>query len=407
MFRRLSQGPTAPSKGLQTLTIAALIVAAGRGTRAASPLPKQYARVGGVPVLARTLRVFLDHPRIDLVLVVIGAGDTPLYLSAVSGLECDRLLGAAEGGATRQVSVRNGLAALAAHTPDKVLIHDAVRPFATVDGVIEALGHAPGALAAVPLTDTLKRAGSDARVAATLDRAGLWRAQTPQGFRYADIVEAHARAAAAGNADLTDDAAVAELAGLAVVLVPGNESNRKLTTAEDLAMAEKAFAAPPAAMDVRTGQGFDVHRFTDGDHVWLCGVRIPHTHALEGHSDADVALHALTDALLGAIGAGDIGQHFPDTDQRWKGAPSHLFLAEAARLVRAQGGRIGNVDLTILCEAPKIAPHRDAMRRRIAEILGLDLSRVSVKATTTEKLGFTGRREGIAALATATVILGP
>jgi len=189
--------------------------------------------------------------------------------------------------------------------------------------------------------------------------------------------------------------------------VPGSESNRKLTTAEDLAIADKAFTAPEAAMDVRTGQGFDVHRFTEGSHVWLCGVKIPHTHALEGHSDADVALHALTDALLGAIGAGDIGQHFPDTDQRWKGAPSHLFLTEAARLVRAERGRIGNVDLTILCEAPKIAPHRDAMRRRIAEILGLDLSRVSVKATTTEKLGFTGRREGIAALATATVILGP
>jgi 2-C-methyl-D-erythritol 4-phosphate cytidylyltransferase/2-C-methyl-D-erythritol 2,4-cyclodiphosphate synthase len=392
------------------LTIAALIVAAGRGTRAASSLPKQYARVGGVPVLARTLRVFLDHPRIDVVLVVIGAGDGPLYLSAVAGLECERLLGPVEGGATRQASVRNGLKALASHAPDRVLIHDAVRPFATsatIDGVIEALEHAAGALAAVPLTDTLKRAGPDARIAATLHRAGLWRAQTPQGFRYADIVAAHARAEAAGNTDLTDDAAVAEFAGLAVVLVPGSESNSKLTTAEDLAIADKALTAPEAAMDVRTGQGFDVHRFTEGSHVWLCGVKIPHTHALEGHSDADVALHALTDALLGAIGAGDIGQHFPDTDQRWKGAPSHLFLAEAARLVRAERGRIGNVDLTILCEAPKIAPHRDAMRRRIAEILGLDLSRVSVKATTTEKLGFTGRREGIAALATATVILGP
>jgi 2-C-methyl-D-erythritol 4-phosphate cytidylyltransferase / 2-C-methyl-D-erythritol 2,4-cyclodiphosphate synthase len=391
------------------LTIAALIVAAGRGTRATSPLPKQYARVGGVPVLARTLRVFLDHPRIDVVLVVIGAGDAPLYMSAVAGLDSDRLLGPVEGGATRQASVRNGLAGLAAHAPGKVLIHDAVRPFVTsaiIDGVIEALEHAPGALAAVPLADTLKRAGPDARVAATLDRAGLWRAQTPQAFRYADIVAAHARAEASARTDLTDDAAVAEFAGLAMTLVPGSGSNRKLTTAEDLAMADKAFAAPSGAMDVRTGQGFDVHRFTEGGHVWLCGVKIPHTHALEGHSDADVALHALTDALLGAIGAGDIGQHFPDTDQRWKGAPSHLFLAEAARLVRAERGRIGNVDLTILCEAPKIAPHRDAMRGRIAEILGLDLSRVSVKATTTEKLGFTGRREGIAALATATVILG-
>jgi 2-C-methyl-D-erythritol 4-phosphate cytidylyltransferase/2-C-methyl-D-erythritol 2,4-cyclodiphosphate synthase len=389
----------------QDLNTAALIVAGGRGTRASSVLPKQYARIGGTTVLAGTLGVFLEHPRIDLVQVVIGAGDAERYAAAVEGLNCRKLLPPVEGGPTRQVSVRHGLEALKAHGADRVLIHDAVRPFVTADiiaRVIDALAHAPGAIAAVPLADTLKKAGPGQRIAATLERTELWRAQTPQGFRFAEILAAHAAAAAAGKTDLTDDAAVAEWAGLRVVLVMGAETNRKLTTPEDLAMAEPTGIVP----DVRTGQGFDVHRFAPGDHVWLCGVRLAHTHALEGHSDADVALHALTDALLGAIGAGDIGQHFPDSDARWKGAPSHLFLSEALRLVRAQGGSIGNVDVTILCEAPKIAPHRQAMRRRIAEILGLDETRVSVKATTTEGLGFTGRREGIAALATATVILG-
>ncbi len=391
------------------MTTAALIVAAGRGTRASSPVPKQYARVAGTPVLARTLAVFLRHPRIDIIQVVIGAGDADLYAESVAGLERGKLLPPVAGGATRQASVRSGLAALARHAPDQVLIHDAARPFlpfAVVDRVLAALSANPGAIAAVPLADTLKKAGPDGRIASTLDRAGLWRAQTPQGFRFAEILAAHAAAEVAGKADLTDDAAVAEFAGLPVVLVLGSQSNRKLTTAEDFAMAENAVGAGAGGTgDVRTGQGFDVHRFTAGDHLWLCGVRVAHTQALEGHSDADVALHALTDALLGAIGAGDIGQHFPDTDARWKGAPSHIFLSEAARLVRAQGGRIGNVDITILCEAPKIAPHRDAMRRRVAEILDLDLARVSVKATTTEGLGFTGRREGIAALAAATVLL--
>jgi 2-C-methyl-D-erythritol 4-phosphate cytidylyltransferase/2-C-methyl-D-erythritol 2,4-cyclodiphosphate synthase len=385
------------------LKTAALIVAGGRGTRASSPLPKQYARIGTMSVLARTLSVFLEHPGIALVQVVTAAGDAALYDAAVASLNSSKLLAPVLGGPTRQFSVRNGLNALIPHAPDRVLIHDAVRPFVTADiitRVIEALADTPGAIAAVPLADTLKKAGPDQRIAATLERAEVWRAQTPQGFRFADILAAHSAAEAAGMDDMTDDAAVAERFGLPVALVMGAEMNRKLTTAEDLAMAERTGTAP----DVRTGQGFDVHRFCPGDHVWLCGVKVAHTHALEGHSDADAALHALTDALLGAIGAGDIGQHFPDTDARWKGAPSHLFLSEAARLARAEGGSIGNVDVTILCEAPKIAPHRDAMRRRIAEILGVEEARVSVKATTTEGLGFTGRREGIAALATATVI---
>jgi 2-C-methyl-D-erythritol 4-phosphate cytidylyltransferase/2-C-methyl-D-erythritol 2,4-cyclodiphosphate synthase len=384
---------------------AALIVAAGRGKRAGGPLPKQYVALGGVPVLARALGAFLAHPDIALVAAVIGEGDEALYGTAVAGLERGKLLSPIGGGPTRQASVGNGLRALCAHLPDRVLIHDAARPFVTrdvIDRVLGALAHGPGAIAALPVSDTLKQAGPGARIAATVDRAGLWRAQTPQGFRFADILEAHARAQAAGREDLTDDAAVAEWAGLPVALVLGSSANVKLTTPEDFAMAERTAGGP----DLRVGQGFDVHRLVTGDHVWLCGVRIAHTQALEGHSDADVGLHALTDALLGAIGAGDIGQHFPDSDPRWRGAASRIFVEEALRLVRSRGGKIGNVDITLLCEAPRIAPHRDAMRRRIAELLELEEARVSVKATTTEGLGFAGRREGIAAVATAMVVLG-
>jgi len=387
------------------LKTAALIVAAGRGTRAATPQPKQYATLGAAPVLAHTLAVFLDHPRVDLVAAVIAEADRPLYDAAI-GCGHAKLVGPERGGDTRQRSVLNGLRALKSHAPELVLIHDGVRPFVTpaiVDRVLDELQHAPAAIAAVPLADTLKRAGPGRRIEATLDRAGLWQAQPPQGFRFEAILAAHEAALAAGRDDLTDDAAIAEWAGIAVHLVQGGEANGKLTTAEDLALA--AARAGGEAPDVRTGQGFDAHRFAPGDHVWLCGIRLGHTHALEGHSDADAALHALTDALLGAIGEADIGEHFADTDPRWKGAQSHLFLAHAGARVRARGGAVSNVDVTILCEAPRIAPHRDAMRARIAEILGIDVGRVAVKATTTEGLGFTGRREGIAALATATVAL--
>ena len=383
---------------------AALIVAAGRGVRARGPRPKQYAAIGGVPVLAHALRPFLAHPDIALVAVAIARGDEALYQAAVAGLAAGKLLSPIGGGATRQASVGNGLRVLRAHLPDRVLIHDAARPFVTrdvIDRVLGALAQSPGAIAALPLADTLKEAGPGGRIAATVERAGLWRAQTPQGFRFADILAAHECARAAGLEDMTDDAAVAEWAGLPVALVLGSAANAKLTTPEDFAMAELAAGGP----DVRVGQGFDVHRLVAGDHVWLCGVRIAHTQALEGHSDADVALHALTDALLGAIGAGDIGQHFPDSDPRWRGAASSIFVGQALRLVRARSGTIGNVDVTLLCEAPRIAPHRDAMRRRIAELLELEETRVSVKATTTEGLGFAGRREGIAAVATAMVVL--
>jgi 2-C-methyl-D-erythritol 4-phosphate cytidylyltransferase/2-C-methyl-D-erythritol 2,4-cyclodiphosphate synthase len=383
---------------------AALIVAAGRGRRAGTAAPKQYATIGGEVALARTLRVFLEHPAIDLAMVVIAEADRPLYEQAV-GAGHAKVVPPVLGGDTRQRSVLNGLRALRSHALTQVLIHDGARPFVTaglVERVLGGLERAPAVVAALPLADTLKRAGADLRIAGTLDREGLWRAQTPQGFRFDEILAAHEAALAAGREDLTDDAAVAEWAGMPVHLVEGSEANVKLTTAEDLALATRVAAQTG---DVRTGHGFDVHRFTAGDHLWLCGIRVPHTCALEGHSDADAALHALTDALLGAIGDGDIGEHFPPGDPRWKSAPSHIFLGHAAARVRARGGIISNVDVTILCEAPRIAPHRGAMRARIAEILGIDPVRVAVKATTTEGLGFAGRREGLAALATATVIL--
>jgi 2-C-methyl-D-erythritol 4-phosphate cytidylyltransferase/2-C-methyl-D-erythritol 2,4-cyclodiphosphate synthase len=382
---------------------AALIVAAGQGVRAESAIPKQFAPVQGVPILARTVAAITAGGHVAAVQVVIGAGQSAQYAAAMSSIAGTRLLPPVEGGATRQASVRHGLRALAPFRPASVLIHDAVRPFvpgAVVTRVLAALATHPGAIAALPLNDTVKRATPAATIAVTVDRAGLWQAQTPQAFRFTDILSAHEAAAAAGRDDFTDDAAVAEWHGLAVALVMGSARNRKLTTAEDLAMAE---TAPPP--EIRTGSGFDVHRLVPGTSLWLCGVEIPHTHTLEGHSDADVGLHALTDALLGAIGEADIGTLFPNTDPRWKGAASHIFLSEGLRRVRAAGGTISNIDVTLLCEAPKIAPYRDAMRARIARILEIDIGRVAVKATTTEGLGFTGRREGIAAQATATVMI--
>ena len=386
---------------------AAVIVAAGRGTRAGGgEIPKQYRPVGGVPMLARSIAAFIDHPGIKLVQVVIDPVDKALYKAATEAYG-GRLLAPVAGGADRQASALAGLQALVPHTPANVLIHDAARPFASADligRVLAALQHNPGAIAALPVIDTLKREGADGTIAATIERSSLWRAQTPQGFQFAAILEAHRRAAAAGRRDFTDDAAVAEWAGLAVSLVPGSPANRKLTTPEDFVAAERALQGIP---DIRTGTGFDVHRFTAGDHVMLCGVRVAHDHGLEAHSDGDVALHALTDAILGAIGAGDIGQHFPPSEARWRGAASSIFVAEAVRLVRERGGRVGNADVTVLCERPRIGTHRDAMRARLAEILGVALDRTSVKATTTERLGFTGRGEGLAAMASATVILPP
>jgi 2-C-methyl-D-erythritol 4-phosphate cytidylyltransferase/2-C-methyl-D-erythritol 2,4-cyclodiphosphate synthase len=389
------------------MRVATLIVAAGRGTRAsrAGAGPKQYVSLSGRSVLRWTLDAFLGTSAGSLVQVVIHEDDRTDYSTAIENLEPCPLPPVA-GGATRQASVLAGLEALAVYEPDAVLIHDAARPFvdaATIERVASRLREVDGAIPALPVPDTLKRGGDDSFIVGTQVRDGLWRAQTPQGFRFAPILEAHRAAAHAGRDDFTDDAAVAEWHGVRVALVQGTERNRKLTTAEDFVMAERELGVP-GLPDVRTGTGFDVHRFAEGDHVWLGGVKIAHTHRLEGHSDADVALHAITDALLGAIGDGDIGQHFPPGDAKWSGAESRIFLEDAARRVRALGGRIGNVDLTILCEAPKIGPHRDTMRAAIAGMLSIDAGRVGVKATTTEGLGFTGRREGIAAMAAATVV---
>jgi 2-C-methyl-D-erythritol 4-phosphate cytidylyltransferase / 2-C-methyl-D-erythritol 2,4-cyclodiphosphate synthase len=388
------------------LRIAALIVAAGRGTRAArsGAGPKQYALIGGKTVLERSLSAFTDHPGIEAVKVVIHPDDVEAYEHAVRAIGSSKLLKPVFGGATRQASVLHGLEDLSSSPPDGVLIHDAARPFvsaATISSVIAALRHHSGALAALQVSDTLKRA-SDGLVAETIPRSGLWRAQTPQGFRFAPMLAAHRKAAAAALDTFTDDAAIAEWAGLDVAIVEDASRNVKITTVEDLEVAEQQIAS---AMEPRVGTGFDVHRFCDGDHVWLGGVRIPHTHKLEGHSDADVVLHALTDALLGAIGDGDIGQHFPPSDQKWKGAASKLFLEDAARRIRERGGRVGNVDITVLAEAPRVGPHRPAMQDLIGGILGLPASKVGIKATTTEQMGFTGRREGIAAMATALVFL--
>jgi 2-C-methyl-D-erythritol 4-phosphate cytidylyltransferase/2-C-methyl-D-erythritol 2,4-cyclodiphosphate synthase len=381
--------------------VAAIIVAAGRGTRFGAPLPKQYLPLGGVPLLRRTLEAFACHPSIDLVRAVIHPDDRERYDAAAAGLG---LLPPVAGGATRQDSVRNGLESLATGSPpERVLIHDAARPFAAaalIGDVVAALDEAPGAIAAIPIRDTVKRAAGGGNIVETLDRSALWRAQTPQGFRFADILAAHRDAA---GSDLPDDAAVAERAGLGVRLVPASEENFKVTTSEDLDRAERLLATRLG--DIRTGQGFDVHAFGPGDHLWLCGLSVPHERGLVGHSDADVGLHALTDALLGAIGAGDIGVHFPPSDPQWRGAPSHRFLRHALELVRAMGGMVAHVDVTIICERPKVGPHRAAMAARIAEILQLERGRVSVKATTTERLGFAGRGEGIAAQAVATVRL--
>jgi 2-C-methyl-D-erythritol 4-phosphate cytidylyltransferase / 2-C-methyl-D-erythritol 2,4-cyclodiphosphate synthase len=377
----------------------ALVVAAGRGTRLGAPLPKQYLPLAGKPVLRYSLETLASHPGIDALRVVFNPDDAASYEAAARGLD---LLPPVAGGAARQDSVRLGLESLAAAPPGRVLIHDAARPFLdreTIDRVLAALDEAPGAIPALPVKDTVKR-GVSGRIAETLDRSALWRAQTPQGFDYAAILAAHR---AAQGSELSDDAAVAERAGLAVRLVAGSEANFKVTTPEDLEQAERLLLARQG--DIRIGQGFDVHAFGAGDHVWLCGVKVTHERGLIGHSDADVGLHALTDAILGALGAGDIGQHFPPSDAKWRGAPSHLFLSHAGALVASAGGRIGHLDVTLICERPKIGPHRDAMVARIAEILGLERGRVSVKATTTEGLGFTGRSEGIAAQAVATLRL--
>jgi 2-C-methyl-D-erythritol 4-phosphate cytidylyltransferase/2-C-methyl-D-erythritol 2,4-cyclodiphosphate synthase len=377
----------------------ALVVAAGQGSRFGAPLPKQYLPLGGANILRHAVAALVEHPRVANVLVAIRPEDRAQFDSSVSGLA---VMPPITGGATRQDSVRLGLEALLAFRPHRVLIHDGARPFPDhqlVERVIDALDTAVAAIPCLPLRDTIKRA-EGGTIRETIDRSELWRAQTPQGFHFDAILAAHR---AAIGRELTDDAAVAEAAGLTPAIVDGSEDNIKVTTQEDLAAAERLIAARQG--DIRIGQGFDVHPFVPGDHLWICGVRVPDGMSLAGHSDADVGLHALTDAVLGAIGAGDIGMHFPPSDLRWRGAASDQFLRHAADLVRARGGAIAAVDVTIICERPKIAPYRGAMVERVATILGITPDRVSVKATTTEKLGFTGRAEGMAAQAVATVRL--
>jgi 2-C-methyl-D-erythritol 4-phosphate cytidylyltransferase/2-C-methyl-D-erythritol 2,4-cyclodiphosphate synthase len=370
----------------------ALIVAAGRGTRAGAGAPKQWRALAGKRVADWTLAAFTANPAIDRVVLVVHPDD----LGETEGLDGVTVV---FGGATRDASVRAGLEALAADPPDLVLIHDVARPLvssALIDRVIAALAHSGGAAPALTVTDALWR-GAGGRVAGTQSREGLFRAQTPQGFHFAAIRAAH-RAHAGGAAD---DVEVARAAGLDVAIVEGEERNLKITGAEDFARAETLLRGD---MDIRTGTGFDVHAFEPGDHVTLCGVRIAHDAALKGHSDADVGMHALSDAIYGALADGDIGQHFPPTDPQWKGAESHIFLAHAAARAQERGYRIANVDVTLICERPKIGPHAPAMRAELARIMGMEIDRVSVKATTSERLGFTGRGEGIAAQAVATLV---
>jgi len=375
-------------------TCAVLIVAAGRGQRFGGSLPKQYAPLRGELLLRRTLRAFCQHPQVQRVVVAIHPDDAAQFTEAAEGFEN---VTSVPGGAARQDSVRLGLEALAASPPDLVLIHDGARPMISaglIDRVIDGLAAAEGALPVVPVVDTLKRVDAFGAVGGTVPRESLVRAQTPQGFRFASILAAHRKFA--GEA-LTDDAAVLERAGHRVVTVPGDETNIKVTTMDDLARLTASLS------ETRVGQGFDVHAFGDGDGVMLCGFNVPHTHGMVGHSDADVALHAATDAILGAIGAGDIGQHFPPSDPKWRGAASHQFLRHAYDLLTARGGSLVHLDFTIICERPKVGPHRAAMVASVAKILGVAEDRISVKATTTEGLGFTGRQEGIAAQAVATV----
>ena len=392
------------------MSVAALIVAAGRGARAAGEesRPKQYCPIGGVPMLSRSIGAFAAHPGVDDILVVIHPDDARLY-AAASQPYAGRLRRAVPGGARRQDSVRAGLEALASEPPSSVLIHDAARPFVSaelISRVIATLDARQGAVPGLPVTDTLKWVARG-QVIGTAERDQLWRAQTPQGFRFETILAAHRAAAQEPAREFTDDAGVAEWFGLDVALVEGAEDNRKLTTPEDLERADELLKPGGAggSATIRVAQGYDVHAFGAGDAVILCGVTIPHPKKLIGHSDADVALHALTDALLGTIAEGDIGVHFPPSDARWRGVASEVFLKHAASLVRERGGTIVHADITLLCEAPRIGPYRDLMRSRIAGMLGVQVAQVSIKATTNEGLGFIGRGEGIAAMATATVSL--
>jgi len=382
--------------------VAALIVAAGRGVRSGQEIPKQYVPIAGEPVLRRSIQALQACPLVGPVQVVIHPQDEPLYRAAVDGLQA--ILPPVDGGETRQNSVFRGLKALQDTAPDIVLIHDGARPFVTrnlVERVVGGVSADEGAVPALPVADTLRRADGDV-LGETVSRDRLQAMQTPQGFPFAAILKAHRDAQAGGRDDLTDDAALFQIAGHAVRMVAGERNNIKLTQPGDFAYAE---AIMTDGYEIRTGQGFDVHAFEAGDSVTLCGITIPFDRRLKGHSDADVGLHALTDALFGAMADGDIGSHFPPSDPQWKDMASEHFLKHAMARLHQRSGRLAGMDVTLICEKPKIGPHRDAMRERIAGICGVSVSRIAVKATTSEQLGFTGRGEGIAAMAVATIRL--
>jgi 2-C-methyl-D-erythritol 4-phosphate cytidylyltransferase/2-C-methyl-D-erythritol 2,4-cyclodiphosphate synthase len=380
--------------------VAALVVAAGRGLRAGGAEPKQFRPFGGQTPLRMALRSFAEHPEIDLVQPVIHAEDETRFAQEIAGLT---LLPPAIGGVTRQSSVLAGLEALSSRAPEIVLIHDAARPFASASLISRSIAAALQLGAAIPaleVTDAVKAVDADGDITGNIERRGVRLAQTPQAFRFAPLYDAHLKAAAAGRDDFPDDAALAQWAGLKVSVFPGERANIKLTTPDDFIRADARMLR-----DIRTGTGIDVHAFGPGDHVTLGGVRIPHDRALSGHSDADVVLHAVVDAILGALADGDIGVHFPPSDPQWRGAASDRFVTFAMERLAKRGGRISHVDINIVCESPRIGPHRDAMRARIAELCAVEIDRVAIKATTSEGLGFTGRDEGIAAFATATVRL--
>jgi 2-C-methyl-D-erythritol 4-phosphate cytidylyltransferase / 2-C-methyl-D-erythritol 2,4-cyclodiphosphate synthase len=382
--------------------VAVVVVAGGRGLRAGGDRPKQYRLLGHASMLRHSLEIFADHAEVALIQPVIHRDDQDLFRETAQGLD---ILAPAFGGATRQDSVRAGLEALEPHRPAVVLIHDAARPFASAALISRAIvaGRGGAAIPGLKVSDTIKEVDADNRVINTPERARLRAVQTPQAFDFARILAIHRQAQAAGRSDFTDDGALAEWAGLPVTIFEGETGNIKMTTHEDFARHEAQQLA--ALGDVRVGSGYDVHAFTEGDHVWLGGLKIPHTQGVLGHSDADVVLHAAVDAILGALADGDIGAHFPPSDPQWKGASSDRFLKFAVERLAARGGRLMHLDVTVVCEAPKVGPHRDAMRARIADIAGVDVDRVAVKATTSEKMGFTGRREGLVAYATATVRL--
>ena len=383
----------------RNLETVALIVSAGRGRRISGITPKQYLPLGGETILSKTARIFIDHSEIDAVRIVIHPDDQELYDAAISGLT---LLSPVHGGAERQDSVRKGLESLEEFSPMNVLIHDSVRPFVShtlIDRILNLLEDGKGCVPGLPIMDAIKMV-DDGQIVKSLERPKTWRIQTPQGFRFTQILAAHR--SLIGN-NLADDAAVAEAYGLSVEVVQGSLDNEKITSKEDLekAMQKHSLKLP----DIRVGNGYDVHRFSKGDFVTICGINIPFSFALEGHSDADVGLHALTDAILGALGKGDIGEYFPSTDEQWKNGSSDIFLKHAGEILSSMNGSVQNLDITIICEEPKISPYRDEMKNNVSAILSISPSRVNVKGKTNERLGFIGRKEGIAAQATATILI--